>query len=604
VKGAAMGSEIFAEAELNPSVASAGDSNEFTIRLMVGGDYTKGASRIIFDFPATLGMSRPTRMHREHDGFVDVYVSNADVTYSGNVWEMKLGHFVDRDHKGERGARLFILDLSGGLKKGDIIELRWGETTRGYGAGAKVSTVVPLPNYDTVIHIRYFDDPEQGLPDRGRSFKGYDRPVPKCEIPLKLKVLPRDPHRLRVIRKTDKAMLVPLDVFWNVCDVKDASELVDADQNPSRNSLGVFEYRDKNIRVHAKKLPLLESADMEDVFDGLNIYWGDIHTHSCLSNDCIEREKLQMRPDDLMRFAQARAGLDFFSITDHHQPWDTENNKIGKPGWDETMEAVQAHNKPGQFVAFSGFEFRGPRGDTVVTLGWDPPYGEIDRPEWTNIRKLWEALSGKNYMTAPHFHAQGKLQSGEWWDSIDDGVETVLEIFSCHGNYEREDALEHARSVSKSFRPDRSVPYFLSKGYRYGLVCNSDGHKGHVGSNGVTGVFARKLDRDAILQAHRRRHVYGTTNARIRLVFTACGQLMGSVVPNAPEKAFLIDVVGENRLKKVDLIRNGEPFKRLVPVGKDFKTELTVRDEEASNWYVRVTQMDNQIAWSSPIWFE
>ena len=57
-------------------------------------------------------------------------------------------------------------------------------------------------------------------------------------------------------------------------------------------------------------------------------------------------------------------------------------------------------------------------------------------------------------------------------------------------------------------------------------------------------------------------------------------------------------------LKKVEIFRNAKFYKRLIPDGKTFKTELTVREDEPSSWYVRVTQVDNQIAWSSPVWFE
>ncbi len=79
---------------------------------------------------------------------------------------------------------------------------------------------------------------------------------------------------------------------------------------------------------------------------------------------------------------------------------------------------------------------------------------------------------------------------------------------------------------------------------------------------------------------------------------------MGSVIPNSKEKVFLIDVVGENNLKKIDLFRNAEHYKRFIPTGKTFKTEFKVADEEPSNWYVRVTQLDNHLAFSSPVWFE
>lgn len=70
---------------------------------------------------------------------------------------------------------------------------------------------------------------------------------------------------------------------------------------------------------------------------------------------------------------------------------------------------------------------------------------------------------------------------------------------------------------------------------------------------------------------------------------------MGSVIPNSDEKFFRIDVVGENNLKKIDLFRNGEHYTHFIPNGKTFKTEFAVKESELSNWYVRVTQLDNQL---------
>ena len=112
------------------------------------------------------------------------------------------------------------------------------------------------------------------------------------------------------------------------------------------------------------------------------------------------------------------------------------------------------------------------------------------------------------------------------------------------------------------------------------------------------------MTRDAIFEAYRARRVYATTNARIRLIFTGNDALMGLVVPNDSVKRLRIDVVGESTLKRVDVFRNGEQFERFRPDGLAFATEMQVREAEPSNWYVRVTQQDNHIAWSSPIWFE
>lgn len=219
------------------------------------------------------------------------------------------------------------------------------------------------------------------------------------------------------------------------------------------------------------------------------------------------------------------------------------------------------------------------------------------------MRDLWKAWSGQDYLSIAHFHNPGRLAQDEWWEHTDARAEPVLEIFSCHGSYERADVLENKPASIKATRPERCGAYFLRRGFHYGFVCNSDGHKGHVGLNGLTAVFARALDKDSILDAYRHRRVYGTTNARIRLIFTANGQLMGSVIKQTPTKQFFISVRGENHLKRIDLFRNAELYQRLYPNGTEFQREITVLDDAPSNWYVRVTQLDNHQAFSSPIWF-
>ncbi len=605
-KSVIASARIFKKAQLSPGAVIAGDNAEFIIKLTVGKEYTPSASRIIFDFPATLGQSRPALMHHEDFGYMEVYVSNPDVTYVKRLWDMELSDFASKKKQSWRGAgqRIFVLDLSGGLKTGDIIEVHWGDNQAGFGPGTNVTCVVPKADYENRIDVRYFDSPQKGLPDMGRSYKGYDRSVPDFELGLKFKISPREPHHLRVIRKLDKALLIPNDRYWNVADVKDASSLVKASAKATKNNSGVFEYSNKNVNIVSKALPLFDTADMGNAFEGMNVYWGELHNHSTFSIDVVERERAEMSPDDLMRYARETAGLDFFSVSDHHQPWDDERHKIGKKNWDETIEAVRAHNKNGEFVVFPGFEFRCPRGDTVITFGWHPKYAEIDKPEWQTIQNMWAGLKGKDYLTQPHFHNAGKLKKGQWWQSPETKAEPTIEIFSCHGSYERKDALENGRAMIKRFRKDRCGAYFISKGYKYGFAGNSDGHKGHVGLNGLTAVFAKKLDRESIFEAYRKRHIYCTTNARIRLVFTSNGKLMGSAIPNSKEKVFLVDVVGENNLKKIDLFKNGTHYKRFTPTGKTFKKEFAIKDEQPSNWYVRVTQLDNHIAYSSPVWFE
>ena len=607
--------DIFAAATLTPTEIRAGDSDEFAIRLIAGPGYPDGPTRIVFDFMGMLGTSCPTLLCNEESGYVEAYVSNPDVSYDKRVWSPDRQDFAGPADRPREGQRMVVLDLSAGVRPGDVIELHWGETLGGFGPGAKVTTVVPRPDFEAFIDVRFFADQERGLPDLARSFGGYDRPEPDETVRLTYRVLPREPSRLRLVRQVDRALLVPFDRFWNVAEVDDIAQVAEADDVPERTPQGTFRFGRNDVRVTSRSLPMTQTPRMDDVFDGWNLYWGDLHTHSMYSCDCCTRSALDMTPGELMAFARDRAALDFFAVTDHHDPAGNEAVKIGVHGWEATLADVREHTRPGEFVVFPGIEFRaarerldgGPcqmRGDTCIIFNWQPAYEEINDIALQDMRAVWQVLAGRDFISIPHFHAPGNLPEGVWWAPDDMRLEPVAEIFSDHGSYEREDVLENGRAACKHFRPDRCGVWLLGRGYRYGFVANSDDHKGHVGVNGVTAVFARELTRDAILEAHRERRVYGTSNARIRLLFTGNGRLMGSVAPNDPTKRLAIDVVGESDLKRVDVFRDGEQFERFRPDGIAFATEMQVREPGPSNWYVRVTQLDNHVAWSSPVWFE
>lgn len=595
---------VFSNAVITPESVLAGDSTEFIIKLTVGADYTRGASRIVFDFSCTLGTSVPTRMINEASGYVEAYVSNPEANCRLRCWDLDQQWFVDREHPPSReAARMVVLDLSAGLAPGDAIELHWGETTGGFGPGAKVSSVVPRPGYKARVDVRYFDSPSKGMPDYGRDYEGYTRPVPDAAARLEYAILPREPRRLRLIRKTNKAVLVPLDVFWNVADVGDVGQLVDCSENPSKNAQGVFEFDDKNIKIRPQSLPLTETPAMANVFGDMNIYWGDLHTHSCYSKDCAQRSGMAMRPGDLMEFARRRAGLDFFAVTDHHIPARGPICQLGPAAWDATLRDIARHHVDGEFVVFGGLELTDDFGDICIIFKNPPEYVKINQPALREASDFVNQLPETGIMVLPHFHAPGKRPENSWRAGIESAC-PALEIFSDHGSYECEDVFESGRAAIKQFRRDRCGRYFLQHGYKYGFVANSDDHKGHVGVNGLTAVFARELTRDAMLAAYRRRNVYGTTNARIRMVFAANGQLMGAILKNCPEKDFLISVTGENKLKKVELFRNGELYQRFAPDSVKFEMGLKINASEPDNWYVRATQADNHVAWSSPIWFD
>ncbi len=604
--------KVFLEsATITPGEILAGDSVEIRIRLVLGKDFTGEGGRLVFDLPAFLGYSRPSVQHQEDSGYVEIFCSNPDLVYRKRNWDIEIGDFPTRERQSFRGMaqRFFVLDFLGGkAAAGDIVEFAWGYPRSGFGCGVKVTSIVPRVEFTNTIHVRYFADGERALPDFARSFKGYDRPIPDQEIALSYRILPRGPERIRVIRGHHRTQVLLLDRFHNHNPLVDGAAFLDLPQVPPRNADGVYESKDIQLAVRSKGLPLAETPRMEKVFAGMNVYFGDLHTHSSISNDCIEREKQDMDPDDMYRFARCRAGLDFLAITDHHQPWDIERNKIGEGNWETILAAARRHSCDGDFLALPGFEYRGDwkrsRGDTAVVLAEDFAYAEMDDPSLDSICRLWDKFRGRDYLTIPHFHNPGSLPDGEWWQCPYDGVEPVLEIFSCHGSYESPAPLENQPPEGKSRRPDRTASHLLvEKGIRYGLTCNSDGHKGNPGGNSLTAIFAPELTREALFTALRRHHAYGTTNARIRLLFTGNGALMGTALPDTPEKVFHIRLQGEQPFKAVDLLRNGILHARFRPGAPTFTKDLQVADQGPSFWHLRAVQVDNHAAWSSPIWF-
>jgi hypothetical protein len=598
--------KYFEKANILPKNVLAGDSLEITVHIVLGREFSANNSRLVFDFPGYLGYTRPTCANPEDAGFVEVICSNPEIVYEKKCWNLNSDSFETSKtiFSNRMAQRFFVLDFLGGTSKaGDEIQVKWGFTRDGFGVGTKIGTIVPQPEFYNTVYLRYFKEKSQALPDYGRSFPGYERPVPDEEIGLKYRVFPREPEKMRLIRQEKENKLLVLDRFSNICIDIDAESLLEQNISAEKNTFGAFIIHDCPSVVTSKKHPLLQTPDMQNVYKGKNIYFGDLHTHSAFSNDCIERERMEITPDGYFAYARQAAALDFLAVTDHHVPWGSERRKIGQKNWDYTCEAVLKNNISGEFLAFAGFEGKDDRGDTAVVLGEPFSYNEINSPDMTDIKTLWEKFKDRNYITIPHLHNPGNLNEGQWYNCPYEGVETILEIYSCHGDFETLELSDAQSPLCEKRRADRNGRALLDMGYRYGLICNSDGHKGNPGKNGLTAVYAEELTNEAILDAIRHRHVYGTTNARIRLLFTVNGKLMGSFLKNEERKQVYLSVCGENRIKSVDIILDGCVAYRYLPNALNFEKELMLEGTHRY-CYVRVTQVDNHKAYSSPIWFD
>jgi hypothetical protein len=115
----------------------------------------------------------------------------------------------------------------------------------------------------------------------------------------------------------------------------------------------------------------------------------------------------------------------------------------------------------------------------------------------------------------------------------------------------------------------------FEKGYRVGVVCHSDDHKGRPGATrpgastfgaigGLTCYFMSELTRDALFEALRRRRHYGTTGTRLfldlRASFAQPVTTFSKDPQLAPGEEFAV-----REASMGDIIRPGSAPMRLVP---------------------------------------
>jgi hypothetical protein len=108
--------------------------------------------------------------------------------------------------------------------------------------------------------------------------------------------------------------------------------------------------------------------------------------------------------------------------------------------------------------------------------------------------------------------------------------------------------------------------------------------------------------------AIRARHTFGTSGAKMSLLFRCGDALMGDVVPpdTAGSRTFTVDAVCQRPVRQLTILRNNEIVFETEPGREEVHVEW--QDPEPGRgdtlwYYARMTTGDDEWAWSSPTWF-
>ncbi len=338
------------------------------------------------------------------------------------------------------------------------------------------------------------------------------------------------------------------------------------------------------------------------LLSGYQLFWGEIHGQSTLCDGTNS-------PAYLYRYARLAAGLDFASVTSH-------DFEMTPDDWEQVSRATQAAHQPGAFVSFLGYEWSGRterggdhnvyfledagpllyNGRCNAPAAWEPASRYVDKTR--TIADLIADLGTRAALVIPH--CGGRMANLDYYD---ERRMPVLEIHSCHRNY------EHVARQA------------ILRGLKLGFVGGSDDHRGALGDstpaarerffsarNGLMAVYARDLTRESLWEAIHARRVYATNGCRTALSFTANGTPMGSELRIRPGEPVQFDftAVLDGYFDHAELVAQGQPVAGFVGDENQVLTFVGQYSVHAASgttaYYLKVYQTDGGIAWSSPIW--
>ncbi len=297
------------------------------------------------------------------------------------------------------------------------------------------------------------------------------------------------------------------------------------------------------------------------------LFWGDLHNHNEVGYGV---GSLQRSIDN------ARAHLDFFAFTGHaswhDEPeddvrWDMHARGFEKlsRGWGEVQRLVESYNDPGRFVTILSHEWH-----SVAYGDHNVYFPDTTRPivyadDLASLHDQVRKIPGAILIAHMLGYAPG--MRGVNWDALDPEVTPLVEIYSAHGSCESDTApYPYYNEIGP--RDHRStLQAGLRMGKKVGVVASTDFHGGYPGNydQGLTGVYAERLDRGSLFDAFRRRRTFAVTGDRIELDFRVNDAPMGEILGPSRQRRLHARIRGWDRLDRVELLKNGRPLERWCP---------------------------------------
>jgi hypothetical protein len=203
-------------------------------------------------------------------------------------------------------------------------------------------------------------------------------------------------------------------------------------------------------------------------------------------------------------------------------------------------------------------------------------------------------------LSAPHTSA---TDQGTDWRNSNPAVETFVEIYQGdRQDYEMPGA-PRSNTAADSISGYEAAGYVsaaLGKGIQLGFEASSDHISTHIS---FTNIWATAPTRAAIMDAMRKRHLYGSTD-NILADFRSGTHFMGECFSTTTAPVFTVRLWGTAPFQNVSLVKdNLVVYSTSGDRALSFSyVDASAQKGKTSYYYVRGLQTDGQIVWVSPMW--
>ena len=344
--------------------------------------------------------------------------------------------------------------------------------------------------------------------------------------------------------------------------------------------------------------------------DGYRLYFGQLHSHTNISDGAGTVE-------EAFTHASNVDNLDFLAVTDHSNSFDNESDASVDLGADllsseTSSEWVQGHKAAkdatkDDFVGIYGFEMTWSDGFGHINTFNTPGFESRSNSEFGNksgstegyqnyYEKLVEVEDSLSQFNHPGT-TFGDFQDFAFYDPQVDQRITLIEVGNGEG----------AIGSSGYFPSYEYYTRALDKGWHVAPTNNQDNHKGNWGDSNTARsvVLASDLTEEGIYDAIRNYRVYATEDNDLSILYALNGNAMGSILNKQDTveiTAKISDPTDTGDMKVEVIVNGGLVIGTQTVTGGSGTVTFHFDSNEYSYYYLRITQADQNIAVTAPVW--